>query len=488
MLAIWTRGRSMPDSALTVSPERPPAAANRHPGFKHSAGGNRALRAFLGCIILGVGLAVVGRVFLIDSYQVPTGSMAPTLLGHHRECNCPRCGYLVQVGLHQRDNGADEAPQRWYDRAFCPNCEAYGLALHQAPVVSGERLLVNKAAFAWRVPRRWEIVVFHLFGFDFIKRILGLPGESVEIKGGDLYVDGFLCRKTLDEFKAMRILVFDNNHQPQPNTWAGRWESAPYRPDAPLLEGTALHLDATGATDSWHMAAYRHFCLDSKQCLPIADEYAYNGAEPCRTVPVHDTMLECDVEFHQGVGKLALGITDGNDHLVVQIPVRDPGSKVPDAAWSLHGVASFSLPALEELGPPMAEGAGVSLRAAKRYHIELVFVDRRVMLAIDGHEVFEAMDLPACGFRAPLLRPVMLAVRGVKANFTNIRLWRDVHYTQDGKQGVGGAVVRLGSDQYFVLGDNSPRSEDSRFWPDAGAVPGSAIVGAPLLLVRPGQP
>jgi signal peptidase I len=85
------------------------------------------------------------------------------------------------------------------------------------------------------------------------------------------------------------------------------------------------------------------------------------------------------------------------------------------------------------------------------------------------------------------VRPVIMAAKGVKANLTNIRLWRDVHYTQDGKQGVGGAVVRLGPDQYFVLGDNSPRSEDSRFWPDGGKVPVSALLGAPLFGFGPGQ-
>ena len=68
-----------------------------------------------------------------------------------------------------------------------------------------------------------------------------------------------------------------------------------------------------------------------------------------------------------------------------------------------------------------------------------------------------------------------------------LRLWRDVHYTQAGTNGVGGAVVRLGPDQYFVLGDNSPRSEDSRFWPNQGAVPAQHLLGKPFLVHLPSR-
>src|SRR5205814_142602 len=156
----------------------------------------------------------------------------------HRTCVCPRCGHAVEVGLHARDSGEPTTDARLYRRAWCPNCGATGLPLHEAPVVTGQRLLINKTTFAVRQPRRWEIAIFHLFGLDFIKRILGLPDETVEVRDGDLYINGELCRKTLDEFKTMRILVFDNNHQPQPMTWAARWETAPYRPGVHPLKGT----------------------------------------------------------------------------------------------------------------------------------------------------------------------------------------------------------------------------------------------------------
>jgi signal peptidase I len=421
--------------------------------------------------------ALIVRTFFVDSYVIPTGSMAPKFVGIHRTCICPRCGSPVQIGLHPRD--ASDAPHD-YSRAWCANCGVSNLPLLDASIIPGQRLLVNKAAFVARSPRRWEVIVFHLFGLDFIKRLLGLPGETVEICDGDLFVDGALCRKTLDQFKAMRILAFDNNYQPQPMTWAARWESAPYRQESPL-DGTQLRLDA--GPDAWHLIAYRHFDLDTRKFLPIMDEYGYNSADPRRLVPVHDVMLECDLEFQASGGSFALGITDGHDHVIAELPLVDRSPEQPSG--TLRAVPAFSLPALQERTNPPLAVSGVSLAAGKRYHVEWALVDRRLTLRIDGVDAFVPVDLPACGERAALVRPVMLAIHGGTALASNVRLWRDVHYTQAGTNGVKGAVVRLGPDQYFVLGDNSPASEDSRFWPDGGAVPGSSLIGTPLLVFRP---
>lgn len=68
----------------------------------------------------------------------------------------------------------------------------------------GDYLLIDEVTYRFRTPERGEVVVFRSPtdpSVYFIKRIIGLPGEKVEIRGGRIYIyndaqpDGF----TLDE-------------------------------------------------------------------------------------------------------------------------------------------------------------------------------------------------------------------------------------------------------------------------------------------------
>ncbi|MFH1775579.1 MAG: signal peptidase I [Chloroflexota bacterium] len=54
-----------------------------------------------------------------------------------------------------------------------------------------QRLIINKLAYRFNEPQRGDIIVFHRRQsekVEYIKRIIGLPGESVEIKEGRVYI------------------------------------------------------------------------------------------------------------------------------------------------------------------------------------------------------------------------------------------------------------------------------------------------------------
>ncbi len=107
------------------------------------------LRENLESILYALLIAVFVRAFIVQAYRIPSGSMIPTLL----------------VGDH-----------------ILVNRLSYGL-----------RIPYTKKKFFVRHPKRGDIVVF-VFPLDrskdFVKRVIAVGGEELEIRGKDIYING----------------------------------------------------------------------------------------------------------------------------------------------------------------------------------------------------------------------------------------------------------------------------------------------------------
>src|SRR5262245_56182234 len=109
----------MKDDETAASTSRPSILDPRSSILDPRRPSTRRRLAELG--VLAVCLLLILRQWGAEPYEVPTGSMAPALVGFHRGRDCPRCGYPVAVGRHPRDTGPGDAPARCYRAAACPN-------------------------------------------------------------------------------------------------------------------------------------------------------------------------------------------------------------------------------------------------------------------------------------------------------------------------------------------------------------------------------
>ena len=66
-------------------------------------------------------------------------------------------------------------------------------------LVSGQEILINRVVYRFSAPRRGDVVVFWPNGNQnshyYVKRVVGLPGEIIQIRDGRVYVDGVLLEE-----------------------------------------------------------------------------------------------------------------------------------------------------------------------------------------------------------------------------------------------------------------------------------------------------
>ncbi|MBU6276715.1 MAG: signal peptidase I [Planctomycetes bacterium] len=528
-------------------------------------------------VVIAFTLALLFRAFEAEAFVIPTGSMAPTLMGRHKDLVCSACGDDYRVGcsaeedeqsqefrarlaqleaeadaLRDKARSGDEAAARIAARKLdqlesrggqleqlrtrlarklvqasrCGNCghvmqlvedTPTGVAYDPAyPSYNGDRVLVDKFSYDFREPRRWDVVVFKYpedAKTNYIKRLVGLPGETVSIVGGDIWTtrDGQtpqIARKPPERLLAMLQCVHDTRHEAaalRTAGWPSRWTDWSAAGAAPgwTAEGTGFRSRPTGTAtlryrhlvaspDDWEAAAAGKPAGAATPAL-IDDFQPYN-AVATRPHWVGDLAVEARLESRAEGGTVSLDLVEGGAVHRCTIDLAT-------------GLAELSLP-----GAAQPVRGTTPVRGRGRWNILLANVDDELTLSVDGRRVaFDgptrwnvAIDTaeqarPDDSPRQPGdelpgdLAPAGITAVDADVTVRDIRVLRDVFYigAREYLPHTGGFTegrrldFPLEADQFFVLGDNSAASKDSRLWLEGHHVDRHLLVGRALAVFWP---
>src|SRR6476620_4772498 len=94
------------EQAATQTAPSGQGAENTAKSAKAKGGGG--VKDTVESIIVAFILAFIFRAFVVEAFVIPTGSMAPTLLGAHMRFRCEDCGYEFTVNYQSARPGEDE--------------------------------------------------------------------------------------------------------------------------------------------------------------------------------------------------------------------------------------------------------------------------------------------------------------------------------------------------------------------------------------------
>lgn len=336
-----------------------------------------------------------------------------------------------------------------------------------------DRIAVFKRHFDLFPPRRFDLVVFDrppratastsaadLAGDRFVKRLIGMPGDEILIEDGDAWLldaaaAGGRARleRPLGVLLEMEQLVAEFD----PGAPGADWSV----PRGAATAGDRLVVTASSAADAPAALAY--------QRLVCSDWVDRDGVLHESRRVVHDSALAAEITAETADAAVALELFEGADVFRLEL-AAGAGLRL------LRQRGPGGAPEVTE-GPPAAR-----LPVGKPVAVHFLNADDRLVATLDGEVVLELRydgNTPVLG--APSNAPVLRVLAGTAA-LARVQVLRDVDFTDDGTFGTLGRPYQVPAGSYFLLGDNSANSRDSRHF---GAVDQGYFIGKPFLIFHP---
>jgi signal peptidase I len=473
-------------------------------------------------VVFVVVLVLLLKSFVAEAFVIPTGSMAETLYGYQKLVTCPKCKIEFPVNCSSEVDPQQGQPTPVVG-CVCPNCRYVIDFANEGMKLgwnTGDRVLVAKFLydfdlFGMEMPKRYQVVVFKFperpqkdyVPLNYIKRLIGLPGETIAIHYGKLYkYDGLsyleedkdipwqelwykehmhpndpkalelfqagkftILQKPPEQVLAERRLVNDNDHQAKDligkakPRWRPESDDGAWTPNDPQEPKVFVHAPRANGDVSW--LQYENLVPDLSNRLLvnpelITDFMGYNTWQPPREnrlrLPpqnwVGDLMIECDVEVTQAQGGLVLELRKGVNYY--------------QARWDLaSGFCTLVRGAYEkedklEGKEDKLESKETALRKPGKYRIRFANVDNRLIVWVDSALPFgDGVTYEPPQELGPTerdVRPVRIGVSGGGVTISHLKLWRDTYYTVNTDHPDAGADVEYSQPRWWEALRNLP--------------------------------